>query len=344
MTLNRRRPRALLLTAALATATFVGAATAATPAPPVGAATAAINLATTSTTPTQAPAETSPPVPLLWKVSDEDNSIYLLGSFHLLLPGDYPLSRDVDLAFADAEKLLFEIAPEELASPQLGLQMAQAAMRTDGTTLDQELGPELAAKLASWGRENAAQLAATGLNVEFLQRFEPWFVGTMVTVTQMMALGFDPSIGLDAHMGGRAQAKQKPSAGLETGAEQIAFLDGMEPAEQVQMLEQALEQAGSGTDQLLELHAAWRAGDVQALLEGTVAEMRRDFPVLYQAINVERNNAWLPKLEARLREEDEDDTLVVVGAMHLLGEDGVVEKLRAKGYTVERVCSACASP
>ena len=286
----------------------------------------------------------APPVPLLWKVSDEDNSLYLLGSFHLLLPDDYPLSRDVDLAFADAEKLVFEMSPEELASPQLGIQMAQAAMRTDGSTLDQELGPELAAKLAAWGQENAAQLAATGMTVEVLQRFEPWFVGMMVTITQMMGIGFDPGLGLDAHMGVLAQQAQKPVAGLETGAQQIAFLDGMDPAEQLQMLEQALDQAEGGAEQTLALHAAWRAGDVEAILEGTVAEMRRDFPALYQAINVARNDAWLPKFEARLREDGEDDTLVVVGAMHLLGEDGVVEKLRAKGYAVERVCSACASP
>ncbi len=70
------------------------------------------------------------------------------------------------------------------------------------------------------------------------------------------------------------------------------------------------------------------------------AEMKRDYPALYRRINVQRNDAWLPKLEQRLARQD-DDTLVVVGALHLLGEDGVVEKLRAKGYTVERICSAC---
>lgn len=332
MTKTGNRARSPMRAAALA-ASLAIAATA------VAAAQAGPELA-----PAAAATAKASPVPLLWKVSDADNSLYLLGSFHLLLPDDYPLSRDVEMAFADAEKLLFEISPDEIASPQLGLQMAQAALRTDGRTLDDELGPELAAKLASWGRENAAQLAATGMNVDVLQRFEPWFVGTMVTVAQMMALGFDPAIGLDAHMGGLAQNAQKPTAGLETGAQQIAFLDGMEPGEQLQMLEQALDQAEAGADLMLELHAAWRAGDKQAILDGTVSEMRRDFPALYQAINVGRNDAWLPALEARLRDDGEDDTLVVVGAMHLLGEDGVVEKLRAKGYAVERVCSACASP
>src|SRR5690606_37641410 len=119
-------------------------------------------------------------------------------------------------------KLVFEMAPEELASPQLGIQMAQAAMRTAGGTLDEQLGPELSAQLAAWGRDNAAQLAKSGMPLQVLQRFEPWFVGMMVTITQMVEMGFEPGLGLDLHMGGRAQMEQKPTAGLETGAQQIA--------------------------------------------------------------------------------------------------------------------------
>ena len=91
-----------------------------------------------------------------------------------------------------------------------------------------------------------------------------------------------------------------------------------------------------------QLHAAWRAGDAQALWNGLAADMRARYPRLYAHINVERNDAWLPKLEARLQAPGDDDTLVVVGALHLLGGDGVVEKLRARGYRVERICSACA--
>lgn len=69
--------------------------------------------------------------------------------------------------------------------------------------------------------------------------------------------------------------------------------------------------------------------------------MQKEYPRLYQVINVDRNDAWVPKLEARLKAAGTDDYLVVVGAMHLLGSDGVVEKLRGKGYQVERICTAC---
>ena len=287
-----------------------------------------------------APAE--PPVPLLWKISDADNSLYLLGSFHLLKPGDYPLSRDIDGALADAEQLVFEIAPEELGSPTLGRQMGQAALRTDGTTLDSELPAATRAALAAWLADNAGQLQGMQLAPQMMQLFEPWFVALMVTVAEMQKAGLDPGLGLDVHLAQRATQAGKPTGGLETGAEQVAFLDGMDRGEQLQFLQQALEGAGEGRAEIERLHAAWRSGDAEALWTGMAADMRREFPDLYQRINVARNAAWVPKLEARLTAPGTDDVLVVVGALHLLGEDGVVEQLRAKGYEVERICSACA--
>ena len=284
------------------------------------------------------PGAAPPPVPLLWKVSDGDNALYLLGSFHLLRPSDYPLSADVDAALADAESLLFEISPEEMASPELATGMMQAGLRDDGGTLDAQIGPELAARLRDWA---AAQPPGTPVTADMLQRFEPWFAGLTVSLMQMTAMGLDPALGLDQHFMARAAEAGKPVGGLETAARQIALFDGMAPAEQVQMLADALEDASTGKDRLEALHADWRAGRVDALWNGMAADMRREYPQLYQRINVDRNTAWLPQLAERLDAAGTDDTLVVVGALHLLGEDGVVERLRERGYVVERICSAC---
>jgi len=289
-----------------------------------------------------APRKDGAPVPLLWKVSDEDNTLYLLGSFHLLKPGDYPLSKDVDAAFADAEALVFEIPPEELGSPALGMQMGQAALRTDGTLLGSELPPETAAQLEAWTTANAAQLQTLQMTAQALQLFEPWFVGLMVSIVEMGKYGLDPALGLDANLAQRAAQAGKPVSGLETGAQQIAFLDGMDKVEQLQFLQEALKASTEGQAEIEKLHEAWRGGDVAALWDGMAVEMRAQFPKLYRRINVERNDAWVPKLVERLEAPGTDDTLVVVGALHLLGDDGVVEKLRARGYAVERVCSACA--
>ncbi len=290
------------------------------------------------------PTLSQPPVPLLWKVSDADNSVYLLGSFHLLKPGDYPLSKDVDAAFADAESLVFEMTPEEMASPALGMQMGQAALRADGSKLDSELPSATVALLEDWVAGNAAELQKTGLTAQALQMFEPWFTGLMVSIVEMTKQGLDPRLGLDSHFAELATKSGKPTAGLETGAEQIAFLDGMGKEEQLQFLTEALTEASEGSGETTKLHNAWRAGNARLLWEDMGAEMKKEYPRLYQRINVARNDAWVPKIEQRLAAPGTDDTLVVVGALHLLGPDGVVEKLRAKGYRVERMCSACAAP
>ena len=75
-----------------------------------------------------APKATTAPVPLLWKVSDKDNAVYLLGSFHLLRPTDYPVSGDVEAAFADAERVMFELSPDEMRSQAMPQLMMQAAI------------------------------------------------------------------------------------------------------------------------------------------------------------------------------------------------------------------------
>lgn len=297
--------------------------------------------ATAAATPVASPTSDGRPVPLLWKVSDDDNSIYLLGSFHLLKPSDYPLSQDVEAAFADARHVVFEVPPEELGSPETGMSMAQAGMRTDGTRLNSSLTPETIALLEAWTTENAGQLQKMQISPEVLQMFEPWFVGLMVTVTELTKFGLDPALGLDAHFAARAQQAGKPTAGFETAQQQIAFLDGMDQEEQLQFLQESLRTSTEGQAEIEKLHNAWRNGDEAYLWKELAVEMRRQFPKLYQRINVDRNDAWLPKIEARLRQPGNDDSLIVVGALHLLGEDGVVEKLRAKGYDVERICSAC---
>jgi uncharacterized protein YbaP (TraB family) len=283
-----------------------------------------------------------PPVPLLWKVSDADNAVWLLGSFHLLRADDYPLSGDVNAAFAEAESVVFELPPEEMNSPQLALQMMQAAVRTDGTQLDSELPAATAAAFKAWQEAKAAGLQAAGMTPGRLQMFEPWFVGLVVSLTEMAKQGLDPKLGLDQHFIAAAGFAGKRTDGFETGAQQIAFLDGMDRQEQLQFIDEALSEAGSG--ELEKLHAEWRAGDADAIWADMAADMRTRYPQLYRHINVERNDAWLPKIEQMLAAPGTDDTLVVVGALHLLGGDGIVEKLRAKGYAVERVCSACATP
>jgi uncharacterized protein YbaP (TraB family) len=283
--------------------------------------------------PAKATAAKAAPKPLLWKVSDKDNALYLLGSFHLLKADDYPLSDDVEKAFADAEKVVFEVPPAELADPSLGQKMQQIAAYSDGRTLSQVLPPDVRDRMGQvLGADHLAQLDA----------IEPWFINLSLLIGVSQQMGFKPEQGLDMHIARLAEAAKKPVSGLETADQQLAVLDASPMDEQVSGLRDFFDKPGEVPKLLNDTHEAWRNGDVERLSALVIDDVRADTPVTYRIINVERNDAWVPKLRQMLDGAKQGDTMVVVGAMHLLGNDGVVDKLRAKGYKVERICSACA--
>lgn len=276
----------------------------------------------------------APPVPLLWKVSDRDNALYLLGSFHLLKDGDYPLSPDIDRAFAAADHLVFEISPDQLDDPASGQRFLAAAAYDGRQTLSDVLPPRVHEKLRRL-------MVRQGGTIAQVDGYEPWFVNLSLLMGLSQSLGFSAEQGLDRHLMARAQAAGKPIAGLETFEDQLLALDSTPMAEQVVGLKDFLDRPQEMPGMLGELHGAWREGDVARLDQLARLDMRAKTPETYRIVNVERNDAWVPQLRAMLEAANDDDALVVVGALHLLGEDGVVEKLRGEGYDVERICSAC---
>lgn len=283
--------------------------------------------------PAGTPAKRPATVPLLWKVSDADSTIYLLGSFHLLKASDYPLPREVETAFADAERVVFEVAPEELASPEVAKLTLAAARYADGRTLSAVLPAGLRRKFADL-------LATQGTTLAQFETFEPWFVNLTLVMSLSNAMGFSAEHGLDQHLMRKAAEAGKPTAGLETVAAQMRALDGTPMSEQVGALTDFIDDPAETREMLEQLHIAWRRGDAARLDRLTREEMERESPHTYRVINVARNRAWLPQLR-KLLAHPQDDALVVVGAMHLLGKDGLVEQLRAQGLRVERVCLAC---
>lgn len=289
-----------------------------------------------SSAPVAAPSKRAAPVPLLWKVSDADSSVYLLGSFHLLTADDYPLPREVEAAFGDAEHVVFEISPADLADPAIAQQAVAAARFDDGRTLSGVLSPNLRGAFARL-------LADRGIVPAQFDAFEPWFVNLTLVVGLAGEMGYSAEHGLDQHVMRKAAEAGKPVSGLETVAEQMRALDSTPISEQVSALADFVEKPAETRTMLGQLHDAWRRGDAAKLDRLTRVEMQRETPQSYRIINVERNRAWLPQLQKMLA-HPQDDALVVVGAMHLLGPDGLVEQLRKQGHRVERICDRCTPP
>jgi len=270
-----------------------------------------------------------PPVPSLWKVSDADNSIYLLGSFHMLKPGDYPLAPNVEAAFADSAKVVFEVAPseDELADSMLFM---QAGTQKNGKTLQETLSRKTWKALQVYGERNQ-------FPVQTLQQFKPWMAGMLIQIHEAQKQGLEPKLGLDLHFMQRAKKAGKTTAGLETFQSQIELFDAMDAPVQEQMLQEGLDGVRQSKVFLDKLHAAWRQGDDKTLLRLGLQDWVKQYPQLYKSIMVDRNNAWLPQLQALLADNTQGNTLVIVGALHLLGDDGLLKRLSAQGFRVQRL-------
>lgn len=263
---------------------------------------------------------------VLWTVEGRHNTVYLLGSIHVLRPNDGGLPQVAEAAYQDAERLVMELDMDDssVVDPTALLEVMQRlAVLPDGMTLRDVLGSD-------YDRIND-QARATGIDLALLDRFAPWFVGTTLLQLELAKRGFSPELGVEQRFAARAARDGKEIVGLETPEQQFALLAGLPMAQQKRFLLMSLEETEDLDEQVDGLVRAWRSGDVEHLAELLSREFD-DFPELYRPLTEDRNREWVGDIEALL--DDRDDYLVVVGALHLVGANSVVDLLRRRGHEV----------
>jgi len=167
-----------------------------------------------------------------------------------------------------------------------------------------------------------------------LKLLKPWMLAQMLEVMQWQKAGFDPELGLDKHFYDQAQSEGKKVQGLETLDFQVSLFDNMTMPEQDQLLAETLKEVTTEEANRTKLIDAWKAGDAPTV-EGIVLTALKQDTKLYQRLLVDRNKAWIPQLETLFVRKGR--AFVVVGAAHLVGPDGLISMLRAKGYSVEQM-------
>jgi len=259
----------------------------------------------------------------VWSVQGAHNIVYLAGSVHLLRPGE-ALPPALDRAYTDSPELVMEIDLSSL-DPDAGQNYVLAhGMLPSGQTLRGIIGEARYARLQS----HAAQL---GLPLAGLDALEPWTVAITLTQLEYAHAGLDPDSGVERQLERRAEADHKPIHGLETLEDQLGLLHGMSYEDQARFLDLSSEEGEDLDTETTEILKAWSTGD-ERTLERLLRADYDEFPELFQRLVTDRNRRWIPELAALLR--GDRNQLVVVGALHLVGQDGVVALLRAQGYTV----------
>jgi hypothetical protein len=251
--------------------------------------------------------------------------VYLFGSVHLLPEGGFAIGGELADALKQADRVCMEIDPatqDEASATSITL---ARAVDPEGRTLFDLLGDDA-------DRVRAAAEDA-GVPLEALAMFEPWFAGLTVSVMALQAHGYDAEHGVEQIIEAEAKQQGKSGCGLETFDGQLGLLDGLPAELQKEILLQAIDEAADVDAMIGPMLESWRDGD-EAGLERSLEEDFDDYPELADVLIYRRNAAWANQVSEMLR--GDQDVLLVVGAMHLVGNRGLPALLAKRGFHVER--------
>ncbi|MCV6625127.1 MAG: TraB/GumN family protein [Cellvibrionaceae bacterium] len=263
----------------------------------------------------------------VWKVSKNGNHFYLGGTIHLLAANDYPLPAAFEQAYGEASEVILETDLRDTKRSDFQTQLLRHLMYPPGQTLRDKLRPDTFARLDNF-------MASRGVPTRQIIRFKAGMAIMTLTVIELKRHGLATE-GVDSYYMNKAAADNKPLGELERLGEQMVFIANMGVGQEDEIIRHTLDDLEEIPTMMRDLKAAWRKGDGPALEKLGIDEWRRDYPKVYNSLLVERNNNWMEHLDEFAA--DPDVELVLVGALHLVGEDGLLKKLRAKGYQLQQL-------
>lgn len=262
----------------------------------------------------------------VWKISKNGQTLFLGGSVHILREQDFPLPPEFDRAFEESAALILEADISQAENEETAAVIAALMLLPEGQSLESLLSADVYGQLAE-------KCAEFGIALEALVRFKPALVINLLTVLEIQQFGFVQQ-GVDMYYLAKAQDAGKELGFFETLEEQILMLAGMGDGYEDDFVRYSLGEFGESESEITALVSDWRQG-VPAAAEASLTSMKDQWPVIYQELVLRRNAAWLPRIEAYLASEPIE--LVIVGLMHLHGDDGLLRQLMNSGCTVEQV-------
>ncbi len=263
----------------------------------------------------------------VWKVSKGDDYIYIGGTVHLLPESAFPLPAEFDAAYTATDTLVLETKMPAPDDTEMQVALLKAMSYSDGRSLSKVLSPEVYQQLTDY-------FAPYGVQLPQLDGYKPGFVILQMLALEMMKAQMAGE-GVDSYFDKRAKADGKALAYLETVESQINLLANMGEGYEDAFIKMNLEQFVDFKSYFSAMIAAWRAGDMAELSQLVVEPARQLDPVLYQALFVQRNQAWLPQIEQMFGNDSKE--LVLVGGGHLAGDDSVLTLLQQAGYQVKQL-------
>ena len=263
----------------------------------------------------------------LWKVTYEGKTLYLGGTIHVLRPSDFPLPKAYEAAFSSADRLIFETDFGKMDLPQTAVEMQQRLMCEAGKSLNDHL------RLASY-MELKKYADAHRLPMAVLDRMKPQLVVISVMGAELQRLGISEK-GVDQYFFARASEAGKPIGWFESVQEQIGMIESMGSENPDKMVEQTLGEMMQYELVMSTMLSAWRTGDAESLERLGKTYLMHDSPADYRRLIVERNRRWMEQIKPMLKSPETE--LILVGALHLVGTEGLISRLKRAGCKVEQL-------
>jgi len=262
----------------------------------------------------------------IWAVEGRKNTVYLMGSIHMLRQSSYPLPQAIEEAYNCCRRVVFETNITSAGSSYFQKKRNKYGLYPKGQTLSQNISPQTLALLQE-------KLKAAGLTPDRVKHYKPWFVAQLITAMEITKLGYDPNLGIDGHFFRKANKDKKSLVFLETNDFQLALMSSLGEKDQDLFLKGVLTDLDSLESMADDMLDAWERGDAEKLssiIEKSFAGQADN----YDRLIVKRNKMWASKINNFLRQNS--DILVIVGSAHLVGKKSVIELLKEQGYNVKQ--------
>lgn len=263
----------------------------------------------------------------IWQVKGQHNSVYLIGSVHVLSQEQYPLPHVFDRVYERSNVVAFEVRLDSLNDAQTQIFLSRYGVFNNDSTLQMALGDSVYAM---------AHKACTkmGLHIMMFKKMRPWLFSLSLMQFKLRQMHFEPGLGIEQYFFRKAKNDKKSILGVETVNFQLNLLRQFSNLEQKQLVLQTIDELQNFEEEMHQLVMAWQQGNavqLDSLLNASFSE----FPQIYDKLVVQRNQNWFRKIEKFLQQEK--PYLIIVGAGHLVGEQGLVRMLQKAGYSVKQL-------
>jgi hypothetical protein len=264
----------------------------------------------------------------LWRIQSKTNTVYVLGSLHLSKKEIYPLNQKIESAFDQSNVLVVEANVNDIKKVDIQ-KLMESAFYPPHDTLEKHVSPET----HEWVRKETSGL---GIPIELINKQKPWFLSMTLVALETLKLGLDPNLGIDKYFLSKAEGKKKILE-LESLDYQINLLSNLSDKDQELFLVYTLRDLKIMEQEVNKLIQAWSSGDtkgMESILTRSASEDKSLSPI-FEKLIYERNRKMVLKIEDFLGTKE--TYFIIVGAGHLVGNQGIIEILRGKGYIVEQL-------